>query len=103
MGHARALLSLSPDQQVLLGKRIAEQRMSVREAEELAQGEGKTKPAKRGTAKKNADPDITRLETDLADTLGATVKIQSGRKGNGRIVIQYGSLDQLDGILAKLR
>jgi len=107
MGHARALLTLAVDQQILLGNRIAQQRLSVREAEQLAQGAGQ--PGKAGAARKpkgsgaNADPDVRRLETDLADALGATVKIRTKKKGAGQVVIEYGSLDQLDGIIAKLR
>jgi len=107
MGHARALLTLAADQQILLGNRIAQQRLSVREAEQLAQGA--SQPGKAGAARKpkgsgaNADPDVRRLETDLADALGATVKIRPKKKGAGQVVIEYGSLDQLDGIIAKLR
>jgi ParB family chromosome partitioning protein len=105
MGHARALLPLAADQQVLLAKRIAQDGLSVREVERLASsnGSGQAKSQVR-KAKPAVDPDIRRLETDLADALGATVTIKpKKKKGVGQIVINYGSLDQLDGILAKLR
>jgi ParB family chromosome partitioning protein len=105
MGHARALLPLAADQQVLLAKRIAQDGLSVREVERLASsnGSGQAKSQVR-KAKPAVDPDIRRLETDLADALGATVTIKpKKKKGVGQIVINYSSLDQLDGILAKLR
>ena len=103
MGHARALLPLATDRQIALAKRIAESGLSVREAERLAGANGGG-TAKAAAKKKPAvDPDIRRLETDLADSLGATVSIRTKKKGAGQIVINYGSLDQLDGILAKLR
>jgi ParB family chromosome partitioning protein len=108
MGHARALLGVAIDRQVALAQRVASEGLSVREIERLAQDEpekrkknGKTP---RRAANGHADADIRRLETDLADSLGATVRIRTKSKpGAGQIVIEYGSLDQLDGILAKLR
>jgi ParB family chromosome partitioning protein len=103
MGHARALLSLATDQQILLANRIAQRGLSVREAERLVQNLGKGKKGSGKTSKPAPDADLQRLETDLADALGATVKIRPKKKGAGQVVIEYGSLDQLDGILAKLR
>ena len=101
MGHARALVALGADQQILLANRIAQRGLSVREAERLVQNAGAGMSAKR--AKAEPDPDLKRLETDLADVLGATVKIRAGKKGAGQVVIDYSSLDQLDGIIAKMR
>ena len=103
MGHARALLPLAAELQIALARRITENGLSVRDAERLASGDGARakKPPKQSHA--NTDPDIRRLETDLADSLGATVRIKPKKKGAGQLVIDYGSLDQLDGILAKLR
>jgi ParB family transcriptional regulator, chromosome partitioning protein len=103
MGHARALLTLDSEKQIALAKRIAQDGMSVRDAERLASGEAGRAKHPRKPPKANADPDIRRLETDLADSLGATVRIKPKKKGAGQILIDYGSLDQLDGILAKLR
>ena len=110
MGHARALHSLAPDQQVQLAQRIALQALTVRDAERLAQqmltGVTGVK-AGRGNGKSAAEPkpdaDLQRLQADLSDSLGATVKIKTGKNGRGRIVIDYSSLDQLDGILARMR
>jgi ParB family chromosome partitioning protein len=105
MGHARALLSLAVDRQVMLAKRVAVEGLSVRDTERLVQDDGQAPQKHTGKRKAQAaaNPDIKRLETDLADKLGATVRIQPKKKGAGRIVIDYGSLDQLDGILARLK
>jgi ParB family chromosome partitioning protein len=105
MGHARALISLAADRQVMLAKRVALEGLSVRDTERLVQEGGRAPQKPTGKRKPQAvtDPDIKRLETDLADKLGATVRIQQKKKGAGRIVIDYGSLDQLDGILARLK
>jgi ParB family chromosome partitioning protein len=55
------------------------------------------------TAAGGVDPNIQRLEDELADKLGARVNIEHARSGNGRVVIRYNSLDELDGILGHLR
>ena len=105
MGHARALLSLASDHQVKLAQRIASESLSVRDAERLVQTTltgvvPRLNPRSPGA---KPDADLERLETDLSDSLGATVKIKSGKNGHGRIVIDYSSLDQLDGILERMR
>jgi ParB family chromosome partitioning protein len=104
MGHARALLALPPAQQVTTAARLVAEGLSVREAERLVQtilhpGANKTQ---RGV-RRAANGDLARLESELAEALGAAVRIEPTRKGAGRVVIRYSSLDQLDGILAKLR
>ena len=60
--------------------------------------EGKNKPGRA----RSKDPDIQRLENDLADKLGATVELQHSTTGKGKLVISYHSLDELDGILAHI-
>jgi len=104
MGHARALLALPPAQQAIAAAKIAAEGLSVRDAERLAHGllHPEKRKAKRG-ARRGANGDLARLETELADALGASVRIEPTRKGAGRLVIRYSSLDQLDGILRKLR
>ena len=104
MGHARALLSLAPDAQVLAAGRIVAQELSVRDAERMVQGLSRAKE-RPGADKpgKSKSADVERLEQDLADRLGAKVRIEPKRRGAGRLVIDYSSLDQLDGILARLR
>ena len=104
MGHARALLPLPAAQQAAAAAKLIAEGSSVRDAERLVQamlhpGAGRSK---RGV-RRGANGDLARLESELAEALGAAVRIEPTRKGAGRLVIRYSSLDQLDGILAKLR
>ncbi|MCC7217659.1 MAG: ParB/RepB/Spo0J family partition protein, partial [Burkholderiales bacterium] len=104
MGHARALLALPAAQQTATAARVVNAGLSVRETERLV--ETLLHPAKRAArrAKQGGrDADTARLETELAEKLGATVRIEPGRKGAGRIVIRYSSLEALDGILARIK
>ncbi len=103
MGHARSLLSLSAGQQVAAAARVVAQGLSVRETERLAHRMAHPAKHKAKSGARAADPDLARLTTELADALGAKVAIEAGRAGAGRVVISYSSLEQLDGILAKLR
>ena len=100
MGHARALLPLSGALQAQLAQRIVQKRLSVREAERLAQLA--LKPA-RPIEEKKTDRDVMRLQEELSDFLGAKVEIRTNTKGAGRIQIDFGDLDQLEGILQRLR
>ena len=108
MGHARALLTLSPELASKLAYEAAEHGWSVREVEHRAQqfAAGKV-PAAAGTRKARAaraqQPDIASLESELSEALGARVAIAHGRSGKGRLVIHYTDLDTLDGVLERLR
>ncbi|MEO8536758.1 MAG: ParB/RepB/Spo0J family partition protein [Betaproteobacteria bacterium] len=100
MGHARALLALPIEQQAGAAARVVDGSLSVRETERLVHG--LLNPARRAARRKGKpayDADTARLENDLAERLGAVVRIEPGRQGAGRIVIRYSSLDQLDGII----
>jgi ParB family chromosome partitioning protein len=106
MGHARALLGLeSPELQAELAERARKQGWSVRATEEavrnLAGPQGSSK-SKKAAARPAGDPNVRRLEADLAETLGASVAIEHGPKG-GRVVIRYHGLDELEGILAHIK
>jgi len=102
MGHARALLGLSnPRRQVELARMVAGKGMSVRETEALVRRVEKEQLEPAAPLPKT-DPNIKRLETDLAEKLGAKVQLQHSAKGSGKLVIAYHDLDQLDGILAHL-
>jgi ParB family chromosome partitioning protein len=106
MGHARALLGLpSPELQIEIGERARKQGWSVRETEsavrQLAGPADGSKKSKAG-ASAAQDPNVRRLEADLAETLGAAVSIEHGPKG-GRVVIRYNGLDELEGILAHIK
>ena len=100
MGHARALLPLSGALQIALAQRVVHKGLSVRDAERLAQQA--LKPPKDVEAQK-PDRDVLRLQDELSDLLGAQVQIRSNRKGAGKIQIEFGDLDQLEGILQRLR
>ena len=102
MGHARALLGLPAAQQTSTAARVVERKLSVRDTERLVQ-QLTTQPRRsRAGARAGVDADTRRLETELSEKLGATVRIEPGRSGAGRVVIRYTSLDELDGIIAKL-
>lgn len=104
MGHARALLGISSDGQSQLARQIVERELTVRQVEAMVQDlrggriRGADKPL--SSAK---HPDIKRLEADISEELGAMVTIDHGAKGNGKIVIRYSSLDELDGVLGHIR
>ncbi|MCK9380495.1 MAG: ParB/RepB/Spo0J family partition protein [Sulfuritalea sp.] len=100
MGHARALLPLSKSEQGRVAALVADKGFSVRETERLVARQ-LNPPAKKSGDKK-PDRDLLRLEEELSDRLGATVKISANRKGGGSLSIRFGSLDQLDGLLARL-
>jgi ParB family chromosome partitioning protein len=103
MGHARAMLALPVAQQAATAARVVNGNLSVRETEKLVFTLlNPAKQAQRG-AKRGHDADTARLETELAEKLGAKVSIAVGKKGAGKLVIAYSSLEQLDGILARLR
>jgi ParB family chromosome partitioning protein len=99
MGHARALLPLPGSQQLAIAQRIADKGMSVREAEHLVQQI--LNPPKK--TEKPIDRDLLRLQEELSDGLGAAVAIRTNKKGAGRVTIEFASLDQLDGLLGRLR
>ena len=103
MGHARALLGLGGRQQVETATLVAKKGMSVRDTEALV----KRMLAQAGATPKPSpgrpDPNISRLEQDLADKLGAKVQLQHATSGKGKLVIDYNSLDELDGILAHIQ
>ncbi len=118
MGHARALASLASDKQVMLAEKIAINALSVRTTEALVKDELEAKSTtgsassnvKKSSRAKRIDPvdavrdgDLDRLETDLADALGTYVEIVHSKEGKGELIIRYASLDQLDGILAKVK
>ena len=107
MGHARALLSLDDNLQYEAAQQVLIRGLSVRETEDLVRTLQKQSANDDNNSSKNAsvdiDPNIRALQTDLAERLGAKVAIQHQDTGKGRLVIQYNSLDELDGILAHIK
>jgi ParB family chromosome partitioning protein len=100
MGHSRALLALEAARQIEVARRVAAKGLSVRETEALVQ---KMLRGAAGPRKKRGDRDLARLEEELAERLGTTVEIKTARKGRGKLIVHYASLDHLDQLLKKLR
>lgn len=100
MGHARALLSLPQRQQGEAARKIVQQNLTAREAEALVR---KFKSGSIKSKSRKLDPNVQALERDLAERLGARVAVQTQRGGKGKLVIHYSSLEQLDGILGRIK
>jgi len=100
MGHARALLPLDPASQIQVANQVAARGFSVRETERLVHNLLNPRAPKSRNA---PDRDLMRLQEEIADALGATVRIKANRKGAGELSIRFGDLDQLDGLLTRLR
>ncbi len=102
MGHARALLALEGEQQSRTAREVAAKSYSVRETEQLVRRLSAGATGKSATDKA-LDPDIKRLQDELGEKLAAKVIFQHAAKGNGKLVIHYNSLDELDGILQHIQ
>lgn len=101
MGHARALLPLDKPNQARLAALVVHRNLSVRETEKLVQREMQSET--QATEKPQKHRDLLRLEEELADSLGATVTVAANKKGAGKLTIAFGNLEQLDGLLMRLR
>jgi ParB family chromosome partitioning protein len=103
MGHARALLPLEAAAQVSLAQKIVIQKLSVREAEQMATKLvlNKTQIGGSKKAKVKADPDLRQLQEKLSDQLNLAVEIKQKRRG-GEISIKFSQFDELDGFLKRL-
>jgi len=101
MGHARALLPLPPALQQELARQVARRGLSVRETEAWVKRlqNGPATPS----ANRAPDPDIRNLQEDLSARLGTRVLVRHGASGKGRLVIHYNTLDELDGILNRVK
>ena len=95
MGHARAVLTLSPDEQSRILREAVRKNLSVRAVENLAKLDTRTKF-------KNKDPDTAILERQLSESLGAKINIKHGKSG-GVISIKYSTMNELQGIIEKIR
>ena len=107
-GHAKALAGLTGSAQSEVAARVAKEGLTVRQTEGLVrrrQAAGEAAPGQGGEpGGGQLDPDVERLRETLAQRLGAPVDIQhSRRQGKGRLVIRYSSLEELDGILGRIR
>jgi ParB family chromosome partitioning protein len=99
MGHARAILSLSPIDQAMMCQKIVNQKLTVREVEKEV-SEGSTKKT---SPKQSKDHDIQRLENELSDRFGTNILISHKQSGKGSINFKYSNLDELERIIAKLK
>lgn len=102
MGHARALLALEGQRQESVARRVAERGLSVRMTEQLVNKVLHPKPGARRKVPRS-DRDIARLEEELSGDLGTTVEIRPGKKGAGKLVISYSSLEHLEDLLSRIR
>ncbi|TXS93743.1 ParB/RepB/Spo0J family partition protein [Parahaliea maris] len=104
MGHARALLGLSGNDQSQAARTVVGKGMSVRQTEALVRNllAAKERPSGPGQETR-LDPNIRQLQDDLSQKLGAKVQIQHSAKGRGKLVLSYNSLDELDGILNHIK
>ena len=101
MGHARALLSLDENQQIVFATEIIKKGFSVRETEKyVSVKKSKNTPLITTTSK---DPNTISLEREVSEILGATTEIKHNQQGKGKMVIRYKSLDILQGILEKIK
>jgi ParB family chromosome partitioning protein len=103
MGHGRAMLTLAPEQQVQVARQIVAKALSVRQTEALVRRLQQENPGKAANRDRAPDPNIRRLQDDLSERLGASVAISHSARGRGKVVIEYSSLDELDGILGHIR
>ncbi len=101
MGHARALLGLGGIQQVEAAQKVANKGMSVRDTERLVKR--LTAPDTGSPTTPSQAPEVVKLEQELGEKLGANIQIKYNNKGKGKLIIDYNSLDELDGILEHIK
>ena len=99
MGHARCLLALDGEKQLQSAREVVAKGLSVRQTEELVR---KAQQVPNTHIKQGPDADTAKLQNQLSDAIGAAVSIKHSAKGKGKLTISYASLDQLDGIIARL-
>jgi ParB family chromosome partitioning protein len=102
MGHARALLALKDETQIQAAREVVARALTARQTEELVRRMKAPAGAKARSAEDD-DPDVRRLVEQLGEQLGARVQIVRGSGAKGRLVIHYSSLDELDGILERIK
>ena len=101
LGHAKCLLALEGETQILAARTVASEGLTVRQTEVLVKKLQSPDTGKQSIATPNQD--IVNLQTELSEKLGAAVKIQHGSRGSGKLTISYNSVDELDGILSHLK
>ena len=102
MGHARSLLALSDEQQLVCAKKVISESLSVRECEAMVAGISSNKK-KPNTKTKTPDPNTVALERELSEIFGSSVEIKHNKKGRGKLIVNFKNLDTLQGILDKIK
>ncbi len=111
MGHARALLALERAAQITAANQISAKKMSVRQAESLVKKIGAEFNLVSPKPKKEKSRDLRRVEEELSDLLTAEVEVRVKKRVKrhgrteelGEVAIQFGSLDELNGLIERLR
>ena len=103
MGHERALLAVDAATQITLANLIVAKRLSVRETEKLVARANLPEEESKEPAQREKSRDILRLEEELSDALATSVIIKVNTRNRGQLVIDFASLDTLDGVIARLR
>ncbi|MEE9342704.1 MAG: ParB/RepB/Spo0J family partition protein [Gammaproteobacteria bacterium] len=103
MGHARALLGLTNEQQNAAAQKVADGKLTVRATESLVKNILSGSNTAKSMTSSKKDPNLVRLEKDLSDKLGAATQIQYNKSGRGKLTVSYNTLDELDGILEHIR
>ncbi|MEE9338470.1 MAG: ParB/RepB/Spo0J family partition protein [Methylococcaceae bacterium] len=99
MGHARALLSLEEKKQIEIANKIVSQRLTVREVEKIIKELGSEKKV----ILKPQDSDTLRLQEQLTEKTGTKVTINHQQNGKGKLVFNYTSLEELEGIIERIQ
>jgi ParB family chromosome partitioning protein len=103
MGHARALIGLDAAQQIMFANKIVQQKLSVREVENLVkQGAPQLQNAKNKLVKTKINRDLQRLQEATSEQMGMSVNIQHQNNGKGKLIIHYQNLDELDHVFKRL-
>lgn len=103
MGHARALLGMNKEQQLEAARQVVRRGLSVRATEQLVRQNQTGSRSARKSAARRADPNVAGLERDLSERLGAAVAVKHEKSGKGVLTIRYSSLDELEGIMARIK
>lgn len=103
MGHARALLGMNKEQQLEAARQVVRRGLSVRATEQLVRQSQTGSRSPRKSAAQRTDPNVAGLERDLSERLGAAVAVKHEKSGKGVLTIRYSSLDELEGIMARIK
>ena len=103
LGHAKALLGLPVEKQSQAASTVVSKGLSVRQTEAMVRNTLAAAQSPKSKKNNSVDPDIKHLQDQLSEKVGVPVVIQHGAKGQGKLVLKYNSLDELDGILNHIK